>query len=165
MEIIVSYKTYKCDNGQTAPNTFTEIAEKLNMTQDTKIYTFVSETALINGFELYSSLLHCPQNKFTDLVLKEFFGYFKNPKALLQSTSNLINSRQAKHLDSVNLDHLYQFGQAIHTNLGLNLAYIIPRILEKENRNIFAKNQYPFMKTLHPLHYGLCHVNRHFGSS
>ena len=39
-----------------------------SLTSDTTTYKSVSDIALMNGFELYSSLPYCPSNKFVDFV-------------------------------------------------------------------------------------------------
>ena len=92
---------YFCMFGQTQisfdSKVFPTFQAIFNFTYDTTIYKDVSKLALRNGFELFSTLLHCPSHKSMDLVLQEFLLSFQSPRALLQGTTNMINSGLGCH--------------------------------------------------------------------
>ena len=101
---------YHCLDGQRLDMDMRNIMtflSKLNLTYDYAIMKNISEVALTNGLEIYSTIQHCPPNKYMDLVMKDFFHSFKSPRDLLQGTVNLLNSGTITN--PANIAHLNQF--------------------------------------------------------
>ena len=118
------------------------VLEILNITRKEKtIFTNVSAVALINGFELLSSL-HCSQNDLMDMVLQEFFLNQKSPRALLQGVANIIISDIL--VNPVNIKHLHQFCRMLNKALDLDLMYILSKTLSTNDTNAMIENHHPF---------------------
>ena len=122
---------------------FLEFLRKLNMTWDGKMYTNVSEAALLNGFELYSSFRYCPNNILIDLVLQEFFLSLESPRAMTQGAANVINSGLI--VDPVNLDHLRQFCLMLSSVFDLDLMYVLSRELSNDDLQAMIEDRHPFL--------------------
>ena len=99
MEYLQSYfdRTFHgehCKNGQTNFEVFIRFPAKFNLTYETTMHKNISSLALKNGFELYSSLLHCPNNKRIDLVFWEFFLLlFPKPEGPFSGTFKCVELR------------------------------------------------------------------------
>ena len=145
-EKIASYKlgdySRDCQYGQTTAHVFRKFSSEFQFSYDTKIHMNVSTLALQNGFELYSTLLHCPSQKHVDLFLQDFFLNFTSPRDLLQGASNMIKSQLLTNPE--NIDHFYQFCRQMQSILGLNLEDVLYTTLMSSDIAELKMKKYPF---------------------
>ena len=140
----LGYRTGECQFGQTKKkDSFLKFHAMFNITYDETIYGNISTFALKNGFELYSTLLHCPDHKHMDLFLQEFFSSLSSPRELLQGASNVINSGILT--DPVNIEHLNHFCKGMQSILGVTLKDVLSKTLSSDEINILRKREYPFL--------------------
>ena len=136
-------KPADCMNGVIYYMTYLrEFLVGLDIAFDETLNSNVSDLALINGFELFSSLHYCPQNDYLDLVLQDFFLSQKSPRALLQGTANVISSGLV--VNPLSMVHLQKFSQIIGGALNLDLMYILSKTLSNNDTDAMIKNYHPF---------------------
>ena len=153
---IISFKlgkrSFECEFNQTRPSVFKNFLNNIdgfqfvanfNLTYDTIVHENITTVALQNGFELYTTLLHCPSHKFMDLYLQEFFLNFSSPRDLLQGALNMINLGQLT--EPVSKDHLYQLSKEMQSILGLKLKEILRMMLSTDGISMMMENSHPFI--------------------
>ena len=139
--------TGDCMNGVVSNGKYvSQFIEIVNMTRDITVnnsVSNVSDLALLNGFELYSSFFYCPQNMRSDLVLQEFILDQKSPRALLQGIANVIDSGLI--VNSVTMEHMRQFCQMLQTAFKMDLVFVLSKTLSNDDIRAMIKTEHPLL--------------------